>query len=145
MALPLRNSRLRFLPLLRGPRPTSALAGRTFSSGSNKVAFRSPAGLGFRNGETSGEGISAFITGTTPTTTPYNGDTNGTDSGLCEESEDDFDYENANRDTEMAQDIRVTFLGTSSGGGPTKTRNCSSLVVDMLGDGSLWSACCPSN
>jgi len=45
----------------------------------------------------------------------------------------------------MGQDIMVTFLGTSSGGGPTKTRNCSSLVVDILGDGTLWSACHLSN
>ncbi|KAH9971277.1 beta-lactamase-like protein [Russula compacta] len=30
------------------------------------------------------------------------------------------------------------FLGTSSGGGPTDSRNCSSLVLDIVGDGSLW-------
>ncbi|KAF9652811.1 hypothetical protein BDM02DRAFT_3136795 [Thelephora ganbajun] len=42
----------------------------------------------------------------------------------------------------MPQDIMVTFLGTSSGGGPTKTRNCSSLIVDMLGDGTLWMVDC---
>ncbi|KAF8163012.1 beta-lactamase-like protein [Crassisporium funariophilum] len=34
--------------------------------------------------------------------------------------------------------ITVTFLGTSSGGGPTESRNCSSLVCDMLADQSLW-------
>lgn len=33
----------------------------------------------------------------------------------------------------------VTFLGTSSGGGPSESRNCSSLVCDVLGDNSLWS------
>lgn len=33
----------------------------------------------------------------------------------------------------------VTFLGTTSGGGPTDTRNCSSLVVDAVGNGQLWS------
>lgn len=89
-----------------------------------------------------------FITGTTLTTTPY-GDVYGAANALCEEFEecveDGFDYENADygfagtTNAEMAQDITVTFLGTSSGGGPTKTRNCSSLVVDMVGDGSLWS------
>ena len=35
----------------------------------------------------------------------------------------------------------VTFLGTTSGGGPTETRNCSSLVVDPAGSGYLWSTC----
>lgn len=35
--------------------------------------------------------------------------------------------------------ISVMFLGTSSGGGPSETRNCSSLVVDGLGNGDLWS------
>lgn len=35
--------------------------------------------------------------------------------------------------------INLTFLGTASGGGPTETRNCSSLVVDALNDGTLWS------
>jgi ribonuclease Z len=34
--------------------------------------------------------------------------------------------------------MRITFLGTSSGGGPTQSRNCSSLVADVLGDGTLW-------
>ena len=40
----------------------------------------------------------------------------------------------------MSKNMTITFLGTTSGGGPTTTRNCSSLVVDALGDGSLWSA-----
>ena len=35
--------------------------------------------------------------------------------------------------------MTATFLGTSSGGGPTESRNCSSLVLDVVGDGSLWS------
>lgn len=39
--------------------------------------------------------------------------------------------------------MTVTFLGTSSGGGPTETRSCSSLVVDVEGRGdktnNLWS------
>ncbi|KAI0036971.1 beta-lactamase-like protein [Vararia minispora EC-137] len=38
----------------------------------------------------------------------------------------------------MSQWMRATFLGTCSGGGPTETRNCSSLVLDIIGDGSLW-------
>ncbi|KAF8634360.1 hypothetical protein AX15_000971 [Amanita polypyramis BW_CC] len=42
----------------------------------------------------------------------------------------------------MHGDIVVTFLGTSSGGGPTRARNCSSLVCDMLRDGSLWMVDC---
>ena len=41
----------------------------------------------------------------------------------------------------MSSNISLTFLGTTSGGGPTETRNCSSLVLDALGNGSLWSAC----
>jgi ribonuclease Z len=39
-----------------------------------------------------------------------------------------------------APTMSVTFLGTSSGGGPSESRNCSSLVCDMLADQSLWSA-----
>ena len=35
--------------------------------------------------------------------------------------------------------MSVTFLGTTSGGGPTDTRNCSSLVVDATGRGASWS------
>lgn len=128
--------------------------GRAFSSGGNKVPFRS---LGSRNGGASGEGgrdegITAFLTGANPVVV-QSGDTNGADSalsGTIQEGEDGIDYENTNprfvgSNSNMAQDITVTFLGTSSGGGPTKTRNCSSLVVDMLGDGTLWSACHPSN
>ncbi|TFK89376.1 hypothetical protein K466DRAFT_30400 [Polyporus arcularius HHB13444] len=42
----------------------------------------------------------------------------------------------------MSHDITVTFLGTTSGGGPSETRNCSSLVVDALGNGSLWMVDC---
>ncbi|KAJ7596693.1 beta-lactamase-like protein [Mycena floridula] len=38
--------------------------------------------------------------------------------------------------------MSITFLGTSSGGGPTATRNCSSLVADVLGTGSLWMVDC---
>ncbi|KAJ7632359.1 beta-lactamase-like protein [Roridomyces roridus] len=40
---------------------------------------------------------------------------------------------------EMAQAMTVHFLGTSSGGGPSESRNCSSLVVDCLKTGQLWS------
>jgi hypothetical protein len=40
----------------------------------------------------------------------------------------------------MARAMTVTFLGTCSGGGPNESRNCSSLVLDCLRDGSLWSA-----
>lgn len=36
--------------------------------------------------------------------------------------------------------MTITFLGTSSGGGPSDSRNCSSLVADLQPDGSLWSA-----
>jgi hypothetical protein len=156
VALLLRNARPYLLPLLRGSRLTSVIAGRTFSSGSNSVSLRSPAGLAPRNGDASeegklGEGITASFTGASPATVPH---PNDIDSALCEETEDGedgFDYEGANygfinwRDSRMAQNITVTFLGTSSGGGPTQTRNCSSLVVDMLGDGTLWSACHPSS
>ncbi|KAI0086020.1 beta-lactamase-like protein [Irpex rosettiformis] len=42
----------------------------------------------------------------------------------------------------MSTNIVVTFLGTTSGGGPIETRNCSSLVVDAIGDGSLWMVDC---
>ncbi|KAF5331141.1 hypothetical protein D9619_005747 [Psilocybe cf. subviscida] len=44
--------------------------------------------------------------------------------------------------TTMSTGMSVTFLGTSSGGGPSETRNCSSLVCDMLADGSLWMVDC---
>ena len=153
MALLLRNARPYLLPLLRGSRPTSVFAGRAFSSGSNvnRLSFRSHASLGPRDGDASAEEryeeITTLCTGASPTTAPY-GDIHGAGSAFHEEpeeGEDGFDYENVDygfigRDSRMAQDIRVTFLGTSSGGGPTKTRNCSSLIVDMLGDGTLWSA-----
>ncbi|KAJ7219045.1 beta-lactamase-like protein [Mycena pura] len=43
---------------------------------------------------------------------------------------------------QMTRAMTVTFLGTCSGGGPTESRNCSSLVVDCLGDGSLWMVDC---
>lgn len=42
-------------------------------------------------------------------------------------------------DKVMSQWMTATFLGTSSGGGPSESRNCSSLVLDVVGDGSLWS------
>ncbi|KAJ7811338.1 beta-lactamase-like protein, partial [Mycena olivaceomarginata] len=38
--------------------------------------------------------------------------------------------------------MTVTFLGTCSGGGPNESRNCSSLIVDCLRDGSLWMVDC---
>lgn len=129
--------------------------GRTFSSGTDEAQFRSPTGLGSAHGESSGKGrfdeeIFAFCAGITPTITPPSRDPDGIDNKLREgpeDGEDGFDYENADygfvgRKQKMAQDIMVTFLGTSSGGGPTKTRNCSSLVVDVLGDGTLWMVDC---
>lgn len=156
MALFLRNARPYLLPLLRGPRPLGSLADRAFSTGSSKVSFRSAAGLGFRNGKASGEegrdeGITTFLTRATSTATPPT-NANGIDNALHEEikhgEDKDFDHKNAscgfverNDNAWMAQDITVTFLGTSSGGGPTKSRNCSSLVLDILGDETLWSAC----
>ncbi|RDB24166.1 Ribonuclease Z [Hypsizygus marmoreus] len=42
----------------------------------------------------------------------------------------------------MAGAFSVTFLGTSSGGGPSESRNCSSLVCDVVRDGSLWMVDC---
>ncbi|KAK7466922.1 hypothetical protein VKT23_003986 [Stygiomarasmius scandens] len=45
-------------------------------------------------------------------------------------------------EAQMATAMSVTFLGTSSGGGPSLSRNCSSLVADILGDGSLWMVDC---
>ena len=47
--------------------------------------------------------------------------------------------------TSMSQWMSAIFLGTSSGGGPTESRNCSSLVLDIVGDGSLWSSYLCSN
>ena len=146
MALLLRNARPY---LFRGSRPTGVIAGRTFSSGDKKLSLRSPAGLASRNGEASwdgrfGERVTAFSSSASTATTPYRGDTDSADSALHEVTEGGFDYEHGFATQWgglwMAQDISVTFLGTSSGGGPTKSRNCSSLVVDMLGDGTLWSA-----
>ncbi|KAJ7098153.1 beta-lactamase-like protein [Mycena belliarum] len=43
---------------------------------------------------------------------------------------------------QMARAMSVTFLGTCSGGGPNESRNCSSLVLDCLRDGSLWMVDC---
>ncbi|KAH7889797.1 beta-lactamase-like protein, partial [Phlebopus sp. FC_14] len=40
------------------------------------------------------------------------------------------------------RNMHVTFFGTSSGGGPSISRNCSSLVADVVGDGSLWMVDC---
>ncbi|KAF8553415.1 Metallo-hydrolase/oxidoreductase [Imleria badia] len=42
----------------------------------------------------------------------------------------------------MARNMQITFLGTSSGGGPSPSRNCSSLVANVIGDGSLWMVDC---
>ncbi|KII88763.1 hypothetical protein PLICRDRAFT_110762 [Plicaturopsis crispa FD-325 SS-3] len=42
----------------------------------------------------------------------------------------------------MSRDMTVTFLGTSSGGGPSESRNCSSLVADVLGNDNLWMVDC---
>ncbi|KAF5386740.1 hypothetical protein D9615_001789 [Tricholomella constricta] len=42
----------------------------------------------------------------------------------------------------MMSSFSVTFLGTSSGGGPSESRNCSSLICDVVGDGSLWMVDC---
>lgn len=39
----------------------------------------------------------------------------------------------------MAYPMSLTFLGTSSGGGPTENRNCSSLVCDFFEGNNLWS------
>jgi len=46
------------------------------------------------------------------------------------------------RSANMPPMMSVTFLGTSSGGGPIDSRNCSSLVMDVLGDGTLWMVDC---
>ncbi|SJL00153.1 uncharacterized protein ARMOST_03465 [Armillaria ostoyae] len=45
-------------------------------------------------------------------------------------------------DEQMARALSVTFLGTSSGGGPSPTRNCSSLVASVCKNGSLWMVDC---
>ena len=39
---------------------------------------------------------------------------------------------------EMTHRMSVTFLGTSSGGGPVDTRSCSSQALDIVGNGNLW-------
>ena len=38
----------------------------------------------------------------------------------------------------MSHNMAITFLGTSSGGGPCDTRSCSSVALDLLGNGDLW-------
>ncbi len=38
----------------------------------------------------------------------------------------------------MSYNFTVTFLGTSSGGGPNDTRSCSSLALDINESGDLW-------
>ncbi|ESK82937.1 hypothetical protein Moror_11829 [Moniliophthora roreri MCA 2997] len=38
--------------------------------------------------------------------------------------------------------LSVIFFGTSSGGGPSASRNCSSLIADVLGNGNLWMVDC---
>ena len=126
---------------------------RTFSTGSGEISsFRSSTSPGPGSGESSGkEGLDEGIAPSSATTSsaPPSRNTDGIDSGspeILEGDEDGFDFDNKNygftgRRPRMAQDVVVTFLGTSSGGGPTRTRNCSSLVVDMLGDGTLWSEC----
>ncbi|KAL4244735.1 hypothetical protein ABKN59_010203 [Abortiporus biennis] len=48
---------------------------------------------------------------------------------------------NRNMQNIGSPDWTVTFLGTCSGGGPIETRNCSSLVLDIEGDG-LWMIDC---
>ncbi|KAL4064314.1 hypothetical protein J3A83DRAFT_580545 [Scleroderma citrinum] len=40
----------------------------------------------------------------------------------------------------MARNMHIVFLGTSSGGGPSVSRNCSS--IDVIGNGSLWMVDC---
>ncbi|KAF5357867.1 hypothetical protein D9756_001823 [Leucocoprinus leucothites] len=42
----------------------------------------------------------------------------------------------------MVYPMSVTFLGTSSGGGPTQNRNCSSLVCDFFEGNNLWMVDC---
>jgi hypothetical protein len=94
------------------------------------------------------KGIESLLNSAKTSTTAPSEEPDGIDNGLTEEpedGEDGFDFEGVDygltrKGPRMAHDITVTFLGTSSGGGPTRMRNCSSLVVDMLGDGTLWSA-----
>ncbi|KAG2020660.1 hypothetical protein CC2G_005969 [Coprinopsis cinerea AmutBmut pab1-1] len=40
------------------------------------------------------------------------------------------------------QNLSLMFLGTASGGGPSETRNCSSLLCDFMDDLSLWLVDC---
>ncbi|KLO16259.1 hypothetical protein SCHPADRAFT_823476 [Schizopora paradoxa] len=42
----------------------------------------------------------------------------------------------------MSNDFTLTFLGTSSGGGPNDTRSCSSLALEMNENGELWLVDC---
>ncbi|KAL5534910.1 hypothetical protein ACEPAF_3000 [Sanghuangporus sanghuang] len=42
----------------------------------------------------------------------------------------------------MSHTMAVTFLGTSSGGGPSDSRSCSSLALDIVGNGDLWLVDC---
>ncbi|KXN87748.1 Zinc phosphodiesterase ELAC protein 1 [Leucoagaricus sp. SymC.cos] len=42
----------------------------------------------------------------------------------------------------MAHTMSITFLGTSSGGGPTENRNCPSLVCDFFEGNNLWMVDC---
>jgi len=42
----------------------------------------------------------------------------------------------------MSYDFTITFLGTSSGGGPNDTRSCSSLALDINESGDLWLVDC---
>ncbi|KAF9451213.1 hypothetical protein P691DRAFT_699774 [Macrolepiota fuliginosa MF-IS2] len=42
----------------------------------------------------------------------------------------------------MVYPMGVTFLGTSSGGGPTENRNCSSLLCDFFEGSDLWMVDC---
>ncbi|TFK26392.1 hypothetical protein FA15DRAFT_292579 [Coprinopsis marcescibilis] len=40
------------------------------------------------------------------------------------------------------QNMSIMFLGTASGGGPSESRNCSSLACDFMDDLSLWLVDC---
>ncbi|TDL22426.1 hypothetical protein BD410DRAFT_723115 [Rickenella mellea] len=42
----------------------------------------------------------------------------------------------------MVYNMSLTFLGTSSGGGPSESRSCSSLVLDIHAHGKLWMVDC---
>lgn len=43
---------------------------------------------------------------------------------------------------DMSYVMSVTFLGTSSGGGPNDTRSCSSLALEIRGNGDIWRKYC---